>query len=43
MIGGGVWWPNDAADAEIEGAADPAAKAIDLCWRAPIDNGEWMS
>lgn len=40
-VGGGVWRPTDVAAAAIEAAADPAAKAIDLCWTDPYGSGEW--
>jgi len=39
---GGVWWPNDDTQAEIQAASDPKAKAIEICNAAPT-RGEWAS
>lgn len=37
---GGVWWPSDEAQDEIAAAADPQAKAVEICEREPM-RGEW--
>lgn len=39
-LAGGQWWPSAEADADIEAAADPAARAVEICEREPM-RGEW--
>ncbi len=34
------WWPYGGADEEIKAAADPAAKALEICQRSPM-RGVW--
>lgn len=37
---GGVWWPNDDAQEEIQKADNPKAAAIKMCDETPT-RGEW--
>lgn len=37
---GGRWWPDEEAQAEIEAADDPAARAVEICLEDPM-RGEW--
>lgn len=39
---GGVWWPHEDTQQEIEAAADPHAKAIEICDTEPM-RGTWKS
>lgn len=39
---GGVWWPDNEARREIEGAADPAREAVRICATSPM-LGRWSS
>ena len=39
---GGVWWPDDAAQKEIQSASDPQAAAIAMCDATPM-RGEWSN
>ena len=39
---GGVWWPNDEANAEIMASADPQATALTMCEAEPT-RGEWFN
>ena len=39
---GGVWWPNDDAQTELERADDSAALVVAMCESAPM-RGEWRS
>lgn len=39
---GGVWWPNDDAQAEIQAAGDPLAAAVKMCDESPM-RGNWVS
>jgi hypothetical protein len=38
---GGTWWPDEDAESEINAAANPEAKAIEICDQEP-DRGTWM-
>lgn len=37
---GGVWWPSEETQAEIQAAADPHAKAVQICQEQPT-RGQW--
>lgn len=37
---GGVWWPYDEAQAEIERSEDPGATAVRICKEQPM-RGRW--
>jgi hypothetical protein len=37
---GGVWWPDESAEAEIEASDDPAATALEICHTTPM-RGSW--
>lgn len=39
---GGVWWPSDEADVEIEASEDPEATALRICREQPM-RGTWKS
>jgi hypothetical protein len=39
---GGVWWPDADAEREIDAAADPAARAVEIADGAPM-RGRWAS
>lgn len=39
---GGIWWPSEEAQAEIEAAEDPAARCAEICRTAPM-RGEWAN
>lgn len=39
---GGVWWPTDAAQAEIQASADPEQAALEMCETSP-KRGEWFN
>jgi len=38
---GGIWWPNQEAEAEIMASEDPEAKAIEICHTQPM-RGTWQ-
>lgn len=40
--GSAIWWPGEEAEAEIDAADDPAAKAVEICSTSPM-RGEWHS
>ena len=37
---GGIWWPDDSAQAEIDASKSPAAEAVRICNDSPM-RGEW--
>ena len=39
---GGIWWPNDAASAEIARASDPEQTTLDMCANDPM-SGIWRN
>ena len=39
---GGVWWPDADAEREIDAAADPGTRAVEIADRAPT-RGRWAS
>ncbi len=39
---GGIWWPGDDAETEIEASDDPAAEAVRIAGERPM-RGEWRS
>ena len=39
---GGVWWPNDEAQQEIQSTGDPKSAAITMCAETPM-LGEWSN
>lgn len=40
--GSAIWWPSAEAEAEIDAAEDPAARAVKICSTSPM-RGEWHS